>query len=270
MENQLAERFQAISTHALDVDNLRFLELAENRLAPRGPRRRRPGPAQAGGRAPVAPLRETLAKVEASCGTASRAPRRPRRAGQADGVRTAELRRLRPRRTRWSGRCSGRRPGDGGASCSCAGWRRSPAWPALRLRRAGERRHRATAWSRPDMVVRLAGGKNVIVDSKVSLAAYLEAAEADDPSRGGPAGRPRPARARARGPAGRQVLLAGLQPGAGVRGAVHPRRGVPRPGVGARPGAAGVRDAQARPHRHSRPRWSPCSAPRSTPGSRPR
>jgi len=31
---------------------------------------------------------------------------------------------------------------------------------------------------RPDMVVRLAGGKNVVVDSKVSLAAYLEAAEA--------------------------------------------------------------------------------------------
>jgi DNA recombination protein RmuC len=33
---------------------------------------------------------------------------------------------------------------------------------------------------RPDMVVRLAGGKNVIVDSKVSLAAYLEAASTAD------------------------------------------------------------------------------------------
>src|SRR5262249_40755804 len=33
---------------------------------------------------------------------------------------------------------------------------------------------------RPDMVVRLAGGKNIVVDSKVSLAAYLEAAEASD------------------------------------------------------------------------------------------
>jgi DNA recombination protein RmuC len=32
---------------------------------------------------------------------------------------------------------------------------------------------------RPDMVVHLAGGKNIVVDSKVSLAAYLEAAEAD-------------------------------------------------------------------------------------------
>jgi DNA recombination protein RmuC len=35
---------------------------------------------------------------------------------------------------------------------------------------------------RPDMVVRLAGGKNIIVDSKVSLAAYLEASEAADDS----------------------------------------------------------------------------------------
>src|SRR6202042_1105164 len=34
---------------------------------------------------------------------------------------------------------------------------------------------------RPDMVVRRAGGKNVVVDSKVSLAAYLEGAgSADD------------------------------------------------------------------------------------------
>jgi DNA recombination protein RmuC len=33
---------------------------------------------------------------------------------------------------------------------------------------------------RPDMVVRLAGGKNIVVDSKVSLAAYLEASEATD------------------------------------------------------------------------------------------
>ena len=34
---------------------------------------------------------------------------------------------------------------------------------------------------RPDLVVRLAGGKRVVVDAKVSLAAYLDAAESHDP-----------------------------------------------------------------------------------------
>jgi DNA recombination protein RmuC len=34
---------------------------------------------------------------------------------------------------------------------------------------------------RPDMVVRLAGGKQVVVDAKVSLSAYLQAAESSDP-----------------------------------------------------------------------------------------
>jgi DNA recombination protein RmuC len=34
--------------------------------------------------------------------------------------------------------------------------------------------------SRPDLVVNLAGGKHVVVDAKVSLAAFLDAAESDD------------------------------------------------------------------------------------------
>ena len=50
----------------------------------------------------------------------------------------------------------------------------------LRLRRAGQRDAAGDGTLRPDMVVRLAGGKNIVVDSKVSLAAYLEAAEAAD------------------------------------------------------------------------------------------
>ena len=33
---------------------------------------------------------------------------------------------------------------------------------------------------RPDLVVRLAGGKSIVIDAKVTLAAYLEAAESDD------------------------------------------------------------------------------------------
>jgi len=64
-------------------------------------------------------------------------------------------------------------------------------WGELQLRRVVELAGMAahvdfdeqvivTGGQRPDMVVRLAGGKNVIVDSKVSLAAYLEAASAAD------------------------------------------------------------------------------------------
>ncbi|GII99675.1 DNA recombination protein RmuC [Sediminihabitans luteus] len=36
---------------------------------------------------------------------------------------------------------------------------------------------------RPDMVVRLAGGKSIVVDSKVAFLGYLEAQQADDPAR---------------------------------------------------------------------------------------
>lgn len=68
------------------------------------------------------------------------------------------------------------------------------AWGEMQLRRvvelAGMLAHcdfdeqisatTAEGVKRPDMVVRLAGGKSVVVDAKVSLAAYLTAAEASD------------------------------------------------------------------------------------------
>jgi len=64
-------------------------------------------------------------------------------------------------------------------------------WGELQLRRVAELAGMAAhvdfdeqvildGGQRPDMVVRLAGGKNVVVDSKVSLAAYLEAASVGD------------------------------------------------------------------------------------------
>src|SRR5580698_1532955 len=64
-------------------------------------------------------------------------------------------------------------------------------WGELQLRRVAELAGMAShvdfdeqvvteGGQRPDMVVRLAGGKNVVVDSKVSLSAYLEAAASAD------------------------------------------------------------------------------------------
>ena len=41
----------------------------------------------------------------------------------------------------------------------------------------------ADAVQRPDLVVRLAGGKQVVIDSKVPLDAFLDAAQTDDPDR---------------------------------------------------------------------------------------
>ena len=46
---------------------------------------------------------------------------------------------------------------------------------------------------RPDLIVRLTGGKNIVVDSKVAFSAYLEAMEArDDADPGRPGSRPTP------------------------------------------------------------------------------
>ena len=68
---------------------------------------------------------------------------------------------------------------------------------------------------RPDLIVRLTDGKNIVVDSKVAFSAYLEAMEARDAADpGGPAQGARPAPAHAHRLAGRQGLL----------GAVHARR----------------------------------------------
>ena len=82
------------------------------------------------------------------------------------------------------------------------------------------------------MVIRLAGGKNIVVDSKVSLAAYLEAAEASDED----------VRAARLGAHARHLrehvdrlaakaYWAALEPVARVRRALHSRRGIPGPGA---------------------------------------
>ncbi|MBP2707113.1 DNA recombination protein RmuC [Microbispora sp. RL4-1S] len=183
VENQLSERFQAISAHALDVNNLRFLELAENRL--NTTRAEAAGDLDQRRQAVenlVVPLRETLAEIESRLRESESAARAARAElnTQMEFVRQSSEQ-LRAQTTALVRALQ--RPEARGR------------WGELQLRRvaeiAGMAHHcdfdeQVTARGpagviRPDMIVRLSGGKSIVVDSKVSLAAYLDAAEADDP-----------------------------------------------------------------------------------------
>ncbi|GLW62148.1 hypothetical protein Arub01_03920 [Actinomadura rubrobrunea] len=184
-EERMAEHFENLSARALDASNERFLELADARLRAAG--------AEAAGELErrklavehlVAPLRETLAKVEEQL----REVETGRRESHAMLAKQVEFVRQSSEQLRNETRAlvkALQRPEARGR------------WGELQLRRvvelAGMTHHcdfdeQAAASTvdgttvRPDMVVRLAGGKNIVVDSKVSLAAYLEAAAADDPA----------------------------------------------------------------------------------------
>jgi DNA recombination protein RmuC len=180
VEEQLAERFQALSTRALDVNNVRFLELAETRLA--ASRAEAAGDLEQRKQAVehlVEPLKDALARVEEQLRDTESGQRvaRAELAKQMEFVRQSNEQ-LRSQTTALVRALQ--RPEARGR------------WGELQLRRvaeiAGMQRYcdfdeQVTEGSvRPDMVVRLAGGKNIVVDSKVSLAAYLEAAEASDES----------------------------------------------------------------------------------------
>ncbi|MFC4532581.1 DNA recombination protein RmuC [Sphaerisporangium dianthi] len=180
VEEQMTQRFQSLSNRALDVNNLRFLELAESRFA--ASRADAAGDLEQRRQAVenlVAPLRETLAKVQDQL----RESETGQRVAQAELGKQMEFVR----------QSSEQLKAQTGALVRAL--RRPEArgrWGELQLRRVAEIAgmvrfcdfdEQASAMTadgvvRPDMVVRLAGGKNIIVDSKVSLAAYLEAAEA--------------------------------------------------------------------------------------------
>ncbi|MFV2175968.1 DNA recombination protein RmuC [Actinomadura sp. LOL_016] len=184
-EERMAEHFESLSARALDASNARFLELADARLKAAG--------AEAAGELErrqqavehlVGPLRETLAKVEEQLREVETGRRESHAmlAKQVDFVRQSSEQL--GRETRSLVRALQRPEARG-------------RWGELQLRRvvelAGMAHHcdfdeQASAVTRdgtvrPDMVVRLVGGKNIVVDSKVSLAAYLQAAESGDPVR---------------------------------------------------------------------------------------
>lgn len=185
IEEQLADRFRALSAQALDATNQRFLELAEGRMRAVG--------AEAGNDLEqrkqaverlVEPLQKTLEKVEGQLreADAGRRTAHAELAKQVEFVREGSERLCEETRSLVTAL---RRPEARGR------------WGELQLRRVAELSGMSAycdfeeqasvrtedGAQRPDMVVRLSGGKSIVVDSKVSLAAYLEAAEADDEAR---------------------------------------------------------------------------------------
>jgi DNA recombination protein RmuC len=184
VDGQLAERFRALSAQALDQSTRTFLEIAEGRLSAAS--------AKATGELEtrrvavehmVQPLQETLARVEGQLREAE-AARRSSHAALTEQVTIARQSSDQLRAQTQALVTALRRPEARGR------------WGEMQLRRVVELAGMSSrcdfdeqitvlspgGTQRPDMVIRLAGGKNIVVDSKVSLAAYLEAAEATDES----------------------------------------------------------------------------------------
>jgi DNA recombination protein RmuC len=182
IDGQLAERFQALSAQALDVSTRRFLEIAEGRLSAASARAAGElDTRRAAVEHMVEPLKETLARVETQL-RESDAARQLSHAALSEQVTIARQSSDQLRAQTQSLVTALRRPEARGR------------WGEMQLRRVVELSGMSARCDfdeqvsvstdggavRPDMVVRLAGGKNIVVDSKVSLAAYLEAAETTD------------------------------------------------------------------------------------------
>jgi DNA recombination protein RmuC len=182
VDGQLAERFQALSAQALDASARRFLEMAEGRFS--AANARAAGELEtrkAAVEGLVGPLKETLTRVEAQLreSDAQRAASHAALAEQMTITRRSSDELQQQTRALVTAL---RRPEARGR------------WGEMQLRRVVELAgmsarcdfdEQATVATsdgqlRPDMVIHLAGGKHIVVDSKVSLSAYLEAAEATD------------------------------------------------------------------------------------------
>jgi len=183
-DGKLAEHFQVLAGQALDQSTQRFLEMAAGRLEAAN--------AKAAGELEtrkaamehlVEPLKQTLARVEIQLRETDEARIRST-AALAEQVRSAQESSDQLRTQTQALVTALRRPEARGR------------WGEMQLRRVVELAGMSDRCDfdeqvsvttdegvlRPDMVIRLVGGKNIVVDSKVSLAAYLEAAETDDES----------------------------------------------------------------------------------------
>ena len=181
-DGKLAEHFQALAGQALDESTRRFLEIATGRLEAANARAAGElDTRKAAVEHMVEPLLATLARVETQLRAADTA-RVESTAALAQQVLAARQSSDELRAQTQALVTALRRPEARGR------------WGEMQLRRVAEMAgmdarcdfdeqvgvSTGEGMQRPDMVVRLAGGKNIVVDSKVSLAAYLEASEACD------------------------------------------------------------------------------------------
>jgi DNA anti-recombination protein RmuC len=183
-ETAAAEHFQALAGEALDQSGRRFIEMAAGRLEAANARAAGElDTRKAAVEHMVQPLRETLARVEMQLRESDEARIRSA-AALAEQVMVARQSSDELRAQTQALVTALRRPEARGR------------WGEMQLRRVAEMAGMNARCDfdeqvsvttddglvRPDMVIRLAGGKNIVVDSKVSLAAYLEAAETTDDS----------------------------------------------------------------------------------------
>ena len=181
-QSRLAEQFRALAAEALTANNEQFLVLADQRLhASQQTQSSELARREEAVRQLVAPLTRTLDQVKAELTTAEKA----RLTGQAS--LGEQLRAMRESsdllRTETSQLVTALR------SSQVRG-----KWGEIQLRRvvesAGMVEHvdfveqdqvrTDDGALRPDLVVRLAGGKNVVVDAKVPFLGYLDASQATD------------------------------------------------------------------------------------------
>ncbi len=176
-QQRLAEQFQALASDALQRNNTAFIDLAQERLA----QSHQAQTAELDKRTVevqtlLTPIKETLGKVEQQIERTDR----ERATSHASLLEQVQL----SRRTAEALQAETR-----GLVQALRAPQARGAWGELQLARivelAGMVEHcdfdtQATqagddGVQRPDLVVRLAGGKQIVVDAKVSLSAFLEA-----------------------------------------------------------------------------------------------
>jgi DNA recombination protein RmuC len=160
LDERLAGAITSISTQALDANSARFLELAETRLSGH-----------------VRPLKESLDRMDQQLQGVERVRQ------EAYGTLTESVRQLRSDQERL-------RTETGNLVTALRAPHVRGRWGEIQLRRVIEmagmvehcdfaEQHTTTDEDgrvlRPDVVVRLPGGKHIVVDSKVPLVAYLDA-----------------------------------------------------------------------------------------------